>query len=86
MRKAIYLSAQAWRQAYGQLATQDPQENAFALQYQLPGGQAVILDGWREEKRGDESVFVGPNPGNPLLGLPLTACYLDNPLLGATRG
>ena len=33
MRKAIYLSAQAWRQAYGQVATQRPLQSAVPLQY-----------------------------------------------------
>ena len=63
MKKSIYLAAEAWRQAYGQLATQKctDVQGAVQLQYTLPTGEVVSLHGWREEVRGGATVYIGPD-------------------------
>ena len=63
MKKSIYLAAEAWRQAYGQLATQKSTDvqDAVQLQYTLPTGEVVSLHGWREEVRGGATVYIGPD-------------------------
>jgi len=63
MRYAIFLAAEAWREHYGQIATESAAAAKFStsLQYTLPSGQKVTLPGWREEKRRDARVYVGPD-------------------------
>ena len=61
MRKAIYLAAEAWRREYGQLETQ-AEVPASKLTYQLPEtGENVSMDGWSLVKRGEATVYVGPD-------------------------
>ena len=63
MKHATWLAAEAWRQAYGQVATQGATatQSTASVQYKLPQGATVTLDGWREERRGDATVYVGPD-------------------------
>ena len=60
MRKAIYLAAESWRRAYGQVAVQQQSDKVSALQYKLPNGDDVIFVGWSEERRGEHVVFISP--------------------------
>ena len=60
VKKAMYLAAQAWRQAYGRMATHPEPDNMATLQHKLPSGKVVMMPGWREEQQEDKTVFVGP--------------------------
>ena len=48
MRKAMYLAGEAWRQVYGQLATQAPTDEHCKIVYTFPSGEVHELSGWRE--------------------------------------
>ena len=52
MRKAIYLAAEAWRRAYGQLATHTAKPDSV--------GETVVMDGWSRSERDGADVYVGP--------------------------
>ena len=61
MRKSIYLAAEAWRREYGQLATQ-AQAPDTSITYTLPAtGDVVLMPGWSEVKRGDDTLYIGPD-------------------------
>ena len=68
MRKAIFLASEAWRHKYKQLATERAGDHMVKIDYKLPSGEIVTLQGWREETRagpdGEKRVFVGPD-GEP---------------------
>ena len=61
MKKAIYLAAQAWRQAYGQVATQRVEPDQLSLLFKLPSGETLVLEGWHEVKRDDGRVYISPD-------------------------
>ena len=75
MRKAIYLAAESWRQAYGQVAVQQHTDAVAALQYKLPNGNNIIFEGWSEERDGDLVVFKSPD-GKEFTSLTDAAEYL----------
>ena len=61
MRKAIYLAAEVWRREYGQPETQ-AEVPASKITYQPPEtGENVTMDGWSLVKRGEATVYVGPD-------------------------
>ena len=61
MRRAIYLAAEAWRRAYGQLETVARPPDSFVA-YTLPAnGEVVLMTGWSREKRGDIDVYTSPD-------------------------
>ena len=61
MRGAMFLAHEAWRQAYGQLATQPFEDEQSRLAYTLPNGHSVVLHGWREGTRDGKAVYEGPD-------------------------
>ena len=82
---AIYLAAEAWRQAYGQIATQRDIDESTSLQTcKLPSGITVVLLGWHEKRRGDADVFVGPD-GEELDSLQLAAEQVERSKKGRAR-
>ena len=52
MKYATWLAAEAWRQAYGQVVTQQAcaAQHTTSLQYKLPSGETVALAGWRDQE------------------------------------
>ena len=60
-RAAIFLANEAWRQAYGQLATQPPEDEHSRLTYTLTSGDTAVLHGWREGTRDGQKVYEGPD-------------------------
>ena len=56
----MYLAAESWRRAYGQVATTVNTAERSTLQFQLPGGGRVSLPGWIQMTRGNTTIFVGP--------------------------
>ena len=59
MRKAIYLGAESWRRAYGQLATHGTKPESVVT-FTLPSGETVPMDGWSHFQRDGADVYVGP--------------------------
>ena len=51
MRKATHLAAEAWRQHYGQTATNRSAVTAAKADFRLPGGEVVTLPGWAQRKQ-----------------------------------
>ena len=61
VRKAMWLAGEAWRQAYGQLATQDLEDEPCSITYTFPDGATVALPpGWREGVRDGKTVYESP--------------------------
>ena len=62
IRKAMWLAGEAWRQAYGQLATQEVGAEPSRLAYTFPSGVTVNLPtGWREFERDGIKVYESPD-------------------------
>ena len=59
-RKAICCASEAWRMAYGQMATRAPPTDQARVTHILPDGITELLDGWHYEQRAGGAVFIGP--------------------------
>ena len=60
-RKAIFCASEAWRLAYGQLATDSQVASECRSVYKLPENVTNLLDGWSQEERDGRRVFTAPD-------------------------
>ena len=63
MKAATFMAAEAWRQEYNQIsATIGMPESHEVSIAQLPmPGRSKLVDGWHQESRGDEMVYIAPD-------------------------
>ena len=60
MRKSIYCAKEAWRMAYGQIATGGGAPAEAQLTFKVPEDPPELLQGWHKEVRDAVDVYIGP--------------------------
>jgi len=62
MKRAIWLTAEAWRRYYGQVSLPSADTDTAAPQFKLPSGKVVALpEGWRSEVQDGQVTYVDPD-------------------------
>ena len=89
MKRAIWLTAEAWRRYYGQVSLPKADTDAAAPQFKLPSGSMVALpEGWRRDVQDGEVLYMDPDGTsyNEREILPLALAAFEQEKSGGRRG